>query len=217
MNIDERKFSPVPHRLGLYPVVDSLAWLVRMLDAGVTTVQLRIKNRSEAQVNSDIEAAVLLGRRYDARVFINDYWRLAICHGAYGVHLGQKDMDSADAGAIHTAGLRLGLSTYDETELAHALAWQPSYIAIGHIFPTSTKVIPSCPQGLTTLRRLAAGLTQIPTVAIGGIGPRQAQDVLVCGVGSIAVVGAITHAPDWRQATAVLQAIIKKWEHDYNQ
>lgn len=217
MSIGEKKFSPVPHRLGLYPVVNSLVWLVRMLDAGVTTVQLRIKDRSEAQVNSDIEAAVLLGRRYDARVFINDYWRLAIRYGAYGVHLGQEDMDSADAGAIHAAGLRLGLSTYDETELARALAWQPSYIAIGYIFPTSTKVIPFCPQGLATLRRLAAGLTQIPTVAIGGIGPKQAQNVLACGVGSIAVVGAITHAPDWRQTTAALQAIIEKWERGHNQ
>lgn len=114
-------FAPVPHRLGLYPVVDSLAWLVRMLDAGVTTVQLRIKDSSEAQVTADIEAAVLLGRRYDARVFINDYWRLAIHHGAYGVHLGQEDMDSADA--IRAAGLRLGLSTHDRAELARALGW----------------------------------------------------------------------------------------------
>lgn len=211
----ERKFSLVPHRLGLYPIVDSLAWLVRMLDAGITTVQLRIKDRSETQVDADIEAAVLLGRRYDVRVFINDYWRLAIRYGAYGVHLGQEDMDEADASAIRIAGLRLGLSTHNETELARALAWQPSYIALGHIFPTSTKVMSSCPQGLATLRRLAASLTQIPTVAIGGIGPRQVQDVLACGVGGISVVDAL-RVPDWRQATTSLQAMIEAWERDHS-
>ncbi|MCR3755277.1 MAG: thiamine phosphate synthase [Sodalis sp. Psp] len=213
----KRKFSPVPYRLGLYPIVDSLAWLVRMLDVGVTTVQLRIKDRSETQIDADIEAAVLLGYRYNARVFINDYWRMAIHYGAYGVHLGQEDMDSADAGAIYAAGLRLGLSIYNETELARALAWQPSYIAFGHIFPTSTKAMLSHPQGLATLRRLATGLTQIPTVAIGGIGPRQAYDVLSCGVGSIAVASAIIHASDWRQATAALQLMIEIWEHDHGQ
>ncbi|MGL9774787.1 MAG: thiamine phosphate synthase [Sodalis sp. (in: enterobacteria)] len=208
-------FAPVAHRLGLYPVVDSLAWLVRMLDAGVTTVQLRIKDSSEAQVTADIEAAVLLGRRYDARVFINDYWRLAIHHGAYGVHLGQEDTDSADADAIRAAGLRLGLSTHDGAGLARALAWRPSYIALGHIFPTATKVMPSRPQGLETLRRLVAELPPIPTVAIGGIGHEQVEAVLACGVGSVAVVSAITRAPDWRQATADLQQQIAAWERDH--
>ena len=208
-------FAPVPHRLGLYPVVDSLAWLVRMLDAGVTTVQLRIKDSSEAQVTADIEAAVLVGRRYDARVFINDYWRLAIHHGAYGVHLGQEDMDSADADAIRAAGLRLGLSTHDGAELARALAWRPSYIALGHIFPTATKVMPSRPQGLETLRCLVADLPPIPTVAIGGIGREQVDAVLTCGVGSVAVVSAITRAPDWRQATADLQQQIAAWERGH--
>lgn len=207
------KFAPIPHRLGLYPVVDSLAWLVRMLDAGVKTVQLRIKDRSEAQVTADIEAAVLLGRRYGARVFINDYWRLAIHHGAYGVHLGQEDMDSADA--IRATGLRLGLSTHDETELAPALAWQPSYIALGHIFPTATKVMLSCPQGLEMQRRLVAELPHIPTVAIGGIGHQQVEAVLACGGGSVAVVSAITRAPDWRQATTALQMMIAAWERDH--
>lgn len=210
-------FAPVPHRLGLYPVVDSLVWLIRMLEAGVMTVQLRIKDCSETQIAADIEEAVLLGRHYNARVFINDYWRLAIHYGAYGVHLGQKDMDTADTDAILTAGLRLGLSTHDEMELARALALQPSYIALGHIFQTATKVMTSRPQGLKTLRRLVAELPFIPTVAIGGISNEQVETVLSCGVGGVAVVSAITHASDWYQATSVLQSIITKWERNHGQ
>lgn len=212
MNADTG-FAPVPHHLGLYPVVDSLSWLVRMLDAGIKTVQLRIKSQPEAKVEADIEAAVLLGRHYQARVFINDYWQLAIRHGAYGVHLGQEDMLTADAEAIRRAGLRLGLSTHDEHELTLALTWRPSYIALGHIFPTRTKAMPSSPQGLGRLRHLAAALTSIPTVAIGGIGLERVDAVLACGVGSIAVVSAITQAQDWRQATAALQAKFSEREH----
>ncbi|XBS71769.1 thiamine phosphate synthase [Acerihabitans sp. KWT182] len=197
-------FCSYPHRLGLYPVVDSLAWIVRLLDAGVTTLQLRIKDQPAELVEPDIEAAVLLGRKYQARIFINDYWRLAVKHGAYGVHLGQEDMDTADLSVIQRAGLRLGLSTHDDDELARALSFRPSYIALGHIFPTQTKIMPSQPQGLADLRRMAAGLTNIPTVAIGGISIDRVDEVMDCGVGSVAVVSAITKAPDWREATAIL-------------
>ncbi|AIN46937.1 thiamine phosphate synthase [Candidatus Palibaumannia cicadellinicola] len=208
-----KSFTPLPYRLGLYPIVDSLMWLVRMLDAGVTIVQLRIKDKSEAEVAPDIEAAVLLGQRYAARIFINDYWRLAIRYNAYGVHLGQEDMDQADANAINRAGLFLGLSTHNEVELMRAMAWRPSYIALGHIFPTITKKMSSSPQGLEALRSIVAKLRNIPTVAIGGISADKVEAVLECGVGSIAVVSAITRAPDWRQATLSLLDKINRWQH----
>lgn len=113
-------FPATPHKLGLYPVVDSVEWIARLLEAGVTTIQLRIKDLPDEQVEEDIAAAIALGRRYQARLFINDYWRLAIKHGAYGVHLGQEDLDTTDLAAIHRAGLRLGVSTHDDAELARA-------------------------------------------------------------------------------------------------
>ncbi|WP_067498613.1 thiamine phosphate synthase [Candidatus Gullanella endobia] len=215
MNINSA-FASVPYRLGLYPIVDSLAWLVRMLDVGVKTVQLRIKDRNEAEITADIEAAVLLGRRYNARVFINDYWRLAIYHSAYGVHLGQEDIDTDNANLIRIAGLRLGLSTNNEKELTRALAWQPSYISLGHIFHTTTKIMSSHPQGLEKLRYLITNLPPaVPTVAIGGINYKQVESVLSCGVGSIAVISAITRASDWRQATKDLQKLILVWERNH--
>lgn len=79
-------FPPVPFRLGLYPVVDSVAWIERLLEAGVRTLQLRIKDQRDSDVENDVIAAIALGRRYHARLFINDYWQLAIKHQAYGVH-----------------------------------------------------------------------------------------------------------------------------------
>ncbi|WP_376751002.1 thiamine phosphate synthase [Cronobacter sakazakii] len=197
----EPLFAPVPHRLGLYPVLDSVEWVTRLLDAGVRTLQLRIKDKTEAEAEADVAAAIALGQRYHARLFINDYWRLAIKHQAYGVHLGQEDLQTADLDAIRNAGLRLGVSTHDDMEIDVALAVRPSYIALGHVFPTQTKQMPSAPQGLAQLAEHVKRLGDYPTVAIGGISLERAPAVLETGVGSIAVVSAITRAPDWRGAT----------------
>lgn len=200
-------FPTTPPRLGLYPVVDNVEWIERLLNAGVRTLQLRIKNQPDEAVEPAIVQAIALGKQYRARLFINDYWRLAIKHNAYGVHLGQEDLDVANLALINQAGLRLGISTHDDAELDRALALRPSYIALGHIFPTQTKEMPSAPQGLTELKRHLARLQDIPTVAIGGISIARAPEVLATGVGSIAVVSAITQAADWREATRTLLAL----------
>ncbi|KHS93125.1 thiamine-phosphate pyrophosphorylase [Pectobacterium brasiliense] len=207
---DSTPFAPTPQRLGLYPVVDSVEWIERLLGVGVKTIQLRIKDRSDEQAEAEVIQAIALGRRYQAQLFINDYWRLAVKHQAYGVHLGQEDLDTTDLAAIKQAGLRLGVSTHDDRELARAVAINPSYIALGHIFPTQTKDMPSAPQGLAELTRHITDLQgQFPTVAIGGISIDKVPAVLKTGVGSIAVVSAITQAPDWRQATATLLRMIE--------
>ena len=192
-------FPPVPFRSGLYPVVDSVQWIERLLDAGVRTLQLRIKDRRDEEVEADVVAAIAL--------FINDYWRLAIKHQAYGVHLGQEDLQATDLSAIRAAGLRLGVSTHDDMEIDVALASRPSYIALGHVFPTQTKQMPSAPQGLEELARHVERLADYPTVAIGGISLARAPAVIATGVGSIAVVSAITQAADWRLATEQLLEI----------
>ncbi|CAM3468454.1 thiamine phosphate synthase [Xenorhabdus nematophila] len=202
-------FAPTAHRLGLYPVVDSLIWIERLLEAGVRTLQLRIKDQPEEQAEKDIQSAIALGRQYYARLFINDYWRLAIKHHAYGVHLGQEDLDVADLNAIQQAGLRLGISTHDQQELVRAKALRPSYIALGHIFPTSTKEMPSSPQGLEALKHQVEITPEYPTVAIGGISLERVPDVVATGVGGVALVSAITKAQDWRQATARLLHLVE--------
>lgn len=208
------QFPATARRLGLYPVVDSIEWIKRLLSVGVKTIQLRIKDQPEESVEPAVMQAVALGRHYQARLFINDYWRLAIQHRAYGVHLGQEDLDTADLDAIRRAGLRLGVSTHDDAELARATAVNPSYIALGHIFPTQTKDMPSAPQGLTELARHIRELDgRFPTVAIGGISIARTPSVLATGVGSVAVVSAITQAADWRQATAELLRLVEGTEH----
>ncbi len=194
-------FAKTDHRLGLYPVVDSVDWIARLLDWGVSTLQLRIKDPQATDLEQQIQQAIELGRRYQARLFINDYWQLAIKHGAYGVHLGQEDIQTADLDALRQAGLRLGISTHDAAELAEALALKPSYVALGHIFPTQTKEMPSQPQGLINLAAAVKQAGSTPTVAIGGISEERVADILATGVGSVALVSAISKASDPEQAT----------------
>ena len=202
-------FALTEKKLGLYPVVDSVEWIERLLKIGVTTLQLRIKDKQPDDVEQEIIKAIKLGKQYHARLFINDYWQLAIKHHAYGVHLGQEDLDIADLNAIKQSGLRLGISTHDEVELQRAKTLRPSYIALGHIFPTTTKDMPSKPQGLKALKHQVEQTPDFPTVAIGGISLERVPDVVATGVGSVALVSAITKAPDWQQVTRKLLELVE--------
>lgn len=197
----------------LYPIVNSLAWLIRILDYGITTVQLRIKKyKNIDELETNIEAAVILSKKYNAHIFINDYWQLAIKYKAYGVHLGQADMNNADINAIHRSKLNLGISVQNEIELHRALTWHPSYISIGHIFNTTTKIMYSEPKGINVLRNLISKLSlSIPIVVIGGIGKEQLKDILACNVNGIAMISAITNAKNWRNEIYEIQSIIKSW------
>ncbi|AWF39463.1 thiamine-phosphate pyrophosphorylase [Proteus mirabilis] len=195
--------------MGLYPVVDSIEWIERLLKIGVTTIQLRIKDKQPKDVEQDIITAIKLGREYNARLFINDYWQLAIKYHAYGVHLGQEDLDIADLDAIKQSGLCLGISTHNDTELQRAKRLLPSYIALGHIFPTTTKDMPSKPQGLRALKHQVEQTHDFPTVAIGGISLEKVSDVVATGVGGVALVSAITKASDWQQVTLKLLELVE--------
>ncbi|MBQ4813465.1 thiamine phosphate synthase [Pseudoalteromonas luteoviolacea] len=202
-------FAPIEGDLGLYAVVDSVAWVELCLKSGVKTVQLRVKDAASPTLEQDIEKAVLLGKQYEGRVFINDHWQLAIKHGAYGVHLGQEDLNVADLNAIQKAGLRLGLSTHGFYEMLRAHNYRPSYLAFGAIYPTTTKDMTGQIQGLEKLKHFVPLMkTQYPTVAIGGIDLSRANEVAQTGVGSVAVVRAITEAASPEQAIIELKQAI---------
>jgi len=196
-------FPPLTGPIGFYPVVPDAAWVQRLLGWGVRTIQLRCKaaDHTPAEIEQQVRAAVAAGRSVPgAQVFINDHWQLALAAGAYGVHLGQQDLDTADLVALRRAGLRLGLSTHTPAELARARAVQPSYLAIGPIYPTTLKVMPYEPVGLTRLKDWAAQAAPCPVVAIGGISLALMPGVMACGVDGVAVVSAVTLAADPRQA-----------------
>lgn len=190
-------FPACPQRLGLYAVLPDAAWVGRMARAGVPTVQLRFKHEDPAAIAREVRAAVAAVQGTQALLFINDHWRDAIAAGAYGVHLGQEDLDALapeELAQLRASGLRLGVSTHGYAEMLRADAASPSYIAMGAVFPTTLKKMATVPQGVARLAAYARLMRGYPQVAIGGIGLEQFGQVRATAVGSIAVVRALVNA-----------------------
>jgi thiamine-phosphate pyrophosphorylase len=202
-------FASCPQQLGLYAVLPDAVWVGRMARAGVPTVQLRFKSDDCAAVAREVAAAVQAVQGTQALLFINDHWRQAIEAGAYGVHLGQEDLDAlqpSELQALQASGLRLGVSTHGYAEMVRADAVGPSYVALGAVFPTTLKKMATAPQGIGRLAAYARLMQGYPLVAIGGIGANQFGEVLGTGVGSIAVVRALVNAPNPEEAARQLMA-----------
>jgi len=198
-------------KLGLYPVVDSASWIEKLLPLGVKTIQLRIKNKYGHELEIEIQQSVRLAEKYQAKLFINDYWELATKLNAYGVHLGQEDINTADIDMIRKAGLRLGISTHCYYEVARAHSFNPSYLACGPIYPTTSKIMPFTPQGILQLKRWRKTLNY-PLVAIGGICMEKISGILQTNVDGIAMISAITKANDPIAATNKLLEMVRDYD-----
>ena len=203
----EIAFASCPKRLGLYAVLPDASWVGRMARAGVPTVQLRFKSDDPEAIRRETVAAVEAVRGTGALLFINDHWQAAIDAGAYGVHLGQEDMQAANLTTIRAAGLRLGLSSHGYAEMFAADAFSPSYIAMGAVYATTLKRMITPPQGPGRLHAYARLMRGYPLVAIGGIDESNINDVLKSGVGSVAVVRSLVAAdqPEAQASTLMRQ------------
>jgi len=163
--------------LGIYPVVDRAYKLKPLYEVGITTAQLRTKDKFTGQALEDeVIEAIKISEAYNARFFLNDFWELGIKHKAYGIHLGQEDIQEADVKAILNAGIRLGISTHTPKEIDIALGFEPSYLAIGPIYEPISKKLVYDTVGTEDLKRWAKR-GDYPIVAIGGITIDNIKDV----------------------------------------
>ena len=192
-----------------YPIFDDADWLARMLPLGVRLVQLRLKDRPLPDLRAQIRRARDLCRAAGATLVINDHWQIALDEGCDWVHLGQEDLDRADIAAIRAGGLRLGISTHDESELSRALALRPDYVALGPVWPTILKKMKWHQQGVEKLTEWKAVLGDVPLVAIGGLTPDRAVMAFAAGADVASAVTDITLNPDpegrvrdWLRVTA---------------
>lgn len=179
----------------VYLIVDSAAWIRRLLPAGVRLVQLRIKDRSVEELRTEIRESRDLCAHTGAQLVVNDHWQLAVEEGCDFVHLGQGDLDTADVPALRRANIRIGISTHDDAELGRALALAPDYVALGPIYPTLLKIMAFAPQGLERIGEWKRRIGAIPLVAIGGITLERLPGVLAAGADSAAVVTDIVRNP----------------------
>lgn len=176
--------------LGLYPLVDRANKLETLFALGITTAQLRVKDLKEKALEEEIIKAIEISNKHKARLFINDFWELAIKHKAYGIHLGQEDLVDADLNAIHQANIRLGVSTHTTKEIEMALEIEPSYLAIGPIFETTSKVVAYDTVGIEELKKWSQNVPY-PIVVIGGIDLDNIQELIeIPTVDGIAMISA---------------------------
>jgi thiamine-phosphate pyrophosphorylase len=198
-------------RLGsahLYLVCDDQPddFLAGALAAGVDIVQLRMKDATD-------DAIVSAGRRFasaaaahGALFILNDRPDLVAATSADGVHVGQDDSTVADARATVGPERIVGLSTHSPEQVDAAARTRVDYIGVGPVHATPTK--PGRPAVGLDLVSYAAANASVPFFAIGGIAPANVDAVREAGATRIAVVRALTDAPDVAAAARALRAAI---------
>jgi len=166
----------------------------KLATAGVQLIQLRAKHIS-ARRFQEIAIGLIAAAPANVKIIINDRPDIAAITAAAGVHVGQEDLPVAAARKICPAPQWVGISTHNLEQLRAASDTSADYIAVGPIFPTSTKEDPDPVVGLEFLRA-ARAVTRKPLVAIGGITINNAADVFRAGADSVAIISDLRNAPD---------------------
>lgn len=170
--------------------------IVRMLlDGGARFIQLRDKEASARELLEQAMACLKLTRKAGATLIINDRVDVALTAGADGVHLGQDDLSVAEAREILGEDKIIGVSTHSIVQFHAALATSANYIAVGPVYPTTTKENPASVVGLKLVRE-ARKLTARPLVAIGGINHERAPKVIAAGADCVAAISALYPLPE---------------------
>ena len=205
--------------LRLYALVDpnvagghTLADLAGLIAGNATLVQLRDKHGStRAMVD---EARALRGVLESAGVplLINDRVDVALAAEADGVHVGQDDMSPADARLLlgRTAIIGLSISTLQQAQAAPLELLD--YVGIGAVFTTSSKDDADTPIGVSGLRDIVrairARVPKFPICGISGINAGNAGELIKAGADGVAVISALSLAPDPGKAAQDLRAVV---------
>ena len=169
--------------------------VIRLIEGGATLIQLREKDHSPREFFLQAQAAIEVAHPHGVRIIINDRVDIALAVGADGVHLGQHDMPPHAARAILGAEALIGFSTHNPAQAVGACQLPIDYLAIGPIFPTSSKTDPDPVVGLAGLNEVRRQVGDFPIVAIGGISAENIEDVFKEGADCAAVLGAVLADP----------------------
>jgi thiamine-phosphate pyrophosphorylase len=204
--------TPLPPR-GLYaisdgPRADLLVACEAALHGGAVMLQYRDKTADVQRRHDEAAALVALCRRNGVPLIVNDDLELAVAVGAAGVHLGEHDRDIAAARTRLGASAIIGASCYDSLERARRLsAAGANYLAFGSFFPSPSK--PHARQAAPDLLTRAMPLGK-PLVAIGGITPDNAQDLIDAGADFVAAISGVFATVDPRVAAARYAKLFQK-------
>lgn len=203
---------------GLYAVTPDLADTPRLtamaaaaLAGGARLLQYRNKSAAPAARLAQARALLALCRKFRVPLIVNDHLELALAVDADGLHLGAEDGSLAAARERLAAGKILGASCYDRLELAlEAVGRGADYVAFGSFFPSSVK--PGAVRAPLDLLREAKRRLSVPVVAIGGITPENAPQLIAAGADGIAVVSALFGTDDVGAAARRFSALFARDE-----
>ncbi len=162
--------------------------------AEIACLQIRLKDAADQDVLEAARKILPLAHNYECAVLLNDRPDLALEAGADGAHIGQSDMDYAQARALLGADASIGVTCHNSRHLAmEAGEAGADYVAFGAFYPTATKAVThqADPEILTAWSQM----TTVPCVAIGGITPQNAPPLIDAGADFLAVSGSIWNHP----------------------
>ncbi len=183
--------------------------LESVIQAGADAIQFRAKHLSKRGYYETARALVPIARRHGVPFFVNDHLDVALAISADGVHLGQNDLPCSAARTLAPARMLLGISAHSVEEAETAVADGADYVAIGSVFPTSTKENPEAIVGVETVRAVKSRVGDRPLVAIGGINAGNAGEVIRSGADGVAVASAVLCADDPAAAASELKEVIR--------
>jgi thiamine-phosphate pyrophosphorylase len=193
---------------GLYAVTPQcadtavlLSQVRQALEGGAQWVQYRDKSFNVALRHEQATELRALCREFGVALIVNDDLRLAALADADGVHLGREDGSLREARLILGPGKIVGVSCYNDLQLAIATQQGGAdYVAFGSFFASPTK--PGAPLAPFDLLRQARHELSVPLVAIGGITLANANLLVAAGADALAVISAVFGSPDIREAAA---------------
>jgi thiamine-phosphate pyrophosphorylase len=199
---------------GLYVIVDpdacrgrSVVDVARLaLEGGAAVVQWRDKRREKGDQLSDARAVRELCLQHDALFIVNDHVDLALAVGADGVHLGPHDLPVDLVRPLVPTPFIVGVSTNSSDEARRAVELGASYVAIGSVFPTSSKEPERTRAASVERVREVKLAVDVAVVAIGGINASNVDQVIEAGADAVAVISAVCSADDPKAAAAALAA-----------
>jgi thiamine-phosphate pyrophosphorylase len=193
----------------LYYVCDALphgqdpeAMLNAAMSGGAGMVELRDREQPRAVIERSGRTYRRLANTYSALFIVNDDPYLALELSADGVHVGQDDVDPAEARRIMGPDAIIGLSTHSREQIEAAAGEPVDYLSVGPIWETPTKE--GRPATGLELIETAAEVARLPWFAIGGIDRGNVDEVVDAGAERLCVVRAIRDAVDPRAAAAAL-------------
>jgi thiamine-phosphate diphosphorylase len=173
---------------------------------GAGMIELRDREQPRAVIERSGRTFRRLANTYSALFIVNDDPYLAMELSADGVHVGQEDIDPAEARRIMGPDAIVGLSTHSREQIEAAASEPVDYISVGPIWETPSKE--GRPATGLELIRTAAEVARVPWFAIGGIDPSNVAQVTAAGAERVCVIRAVRDAADPRAAaTALFDAV----------